>query len=513
MSVPSFTDSNSDCKIHSLLEQHGLEFTSDEKSIRWSAGNPRHPRNWPVSRKIYDSTVIMFLEMFTYNSPLHLLDGTAGSAAANYSQQEFGLSRILAVFSFVSIYLIGQVLGGIILPPYSEAFGRKKLYIVSTGLYSIFCVLVGVIPSLAGPIIGRLSSGFLSAIPTIVVAGSIEDMFNSKDRIWLIFLWAMVANIGMVLGPIMSIYIIVHLSWRWVFYVAAIVTGVVALLLCGMRESRPSLLLTREVAKLREITGDDTLRALNPDHTPDFQTFAKVCLFRPVRLFFTEPIVFMVATMSAIATALIYLFTEALPPVYESMGFTSTTSSLPFLAFVIGLLLGLITRIFDHRKISKAHRAGKALKPEHKLLGISIGAPTLAIGLWWFAWTIPPRVFGIPWIVSAIALVGIGNALNEFDAVLAGYLADSYLGYSASGFAALALVRSTLSATFPLFAQQMFDGLGANLATSVLAVLATVFCIVPPLFTHYGPQIRAKSKFACYSLQVYEENGVDQDGF
>lgn len=110
-------------------------------------------------------------------------------------------------------YLLGQCIGGIIFPSYSETFGRKKLYIVSTGLYSIFCVVVGVIPSLAGVVIGRFFSGFLSAIPTIVVAGSIEDMFNSKDRIWLIFLWAMVANMGLILGPIISTYITDHLGW------------------------------------------------------------------------------------------------------------------------------------------------------------------------------------------------------------------------------------------------------------------------------------------------------------
>lgn len=38
-------------------------------------------------------------------------------------------------------------------------------------------------------------------------------MFNSKDRIWLIFLWAMVANMGLILGPIMSTYITDHLGW------------------------------------------------------------------------------------------------------------------------------------------------------------------------------------------------------------------------------------------------------------------------------------------------------------
>lgn len=193
--------------IHALLDENDLEFTADGESIRWSVSNKRHPRNWPVSRKVYDTGLIIFLDLFTTSV------STAGSSAADHARHEFGIGKTLAIFLFVSLSLLGQMIGGIIFPAWSEAFGRKKLYIVSTGLYSVFCLVVGVVPSLAGVIVGRFFSGFLSAIPAIVVAGSIEDMYNSKDRVWLIFLWAIVANMGLALGPIMSIYITVALSW------------------------------------------------------------------------------------------------------------------------------------------------------------------------------------------------------------------------------------------------------------------------------------------------------------
>ncbi|KAJ5541494.1 hypothetical protein N7494_006570 [Penicillium frequentans] len=493
--------------LRSVLNEYGLEFTPDGQLIRWSASNKNHPRNWTLGRKIYDSHMIIFLDLFT------TCISTAGSTAADHAQHEFGVGHTFSIFIFVSLYMIGQATGGIIFPSYSEAFGRKKLYIISTALYSIFCVIVGVAPSITAVAISRLISGILSAMPTIVVAGSIEDMFNSRDRVWLIFLWAMVANIGLCMGPIMSTYITAHLGWRWVFYIAAIVMAILTAFISCIRESRPSLLLVREVAKVREECGIATLTALNPDHTPDLKTWARLSLFRPIELFFTEPIVCMVATISAVAFALIYMFTEALPPVYLSMGLSETSSSLPFLAIIIGLILGLLTRIQDHRMISKYEKEGLPLEPEHKLLGFCIGAPMFAAGLWWFAWTIPPLVENVHWIVSTASLVLIGYSINEFDAVLAGYLADSYLSFAASGFAALSLVRSLMSGAFPLFATQMFDGLGANVAASVLAALATVFCIVPPLFTRYGKKIRARSKFARYSLQIYEENGVDKNGY
>lgn len=109
--------------------------------------------------------------------------------------------------------MLGQGLGSIVFPPYSEAFGRKNLYVLSTALYSISCAIVAAVPSLSGVVIGRLFSGIVSAIPTTVVIGSIEDMFNARDRVWVLCLWAIVANLGLVTGPILSTFIVADLNW------------------------------------------------------------------------------------------------------------------------------------------------------------------------------------------------------------------------------------------------------------------------------------------------------------
>ncbi|PTU18309.1 hypothetical protein P175DRAFT_0465184 [Aspergillus ochraceoroseus IBT 24754] len=470
----SHLDSDKD-SLEQSLAQYGLKVAADGFHIQWAVGNQRHPRNWHISRKVYNVSLLIFLEFFTY--------------------------------------LLGQALGGIVLPPYSEAFGRKKLYVISTALYSISCLIIATVPSLKGVIFGRLLSGFLSAIPSTIVVGSIEDMFNSRDRVWMIWFWALVANLGLVVGPIFGTFTTADLNWRWLFYIAAIVTGILTLLLLGICESRPALLLDREVAKLRKITNIDSLVSLNPDSAPDLRTFARVALCRPIRLFFTELIVFTVSVMSAVATALVYLFTQALPPIYETLGFTPRQACLPFIAIGVGLSLGLLTRYLDLHIIERRRRCGRVLQPEHKLTGFWIGSGVLAGALWIFAWTIPPDVKNLHWIVSVLALVLIGYALNEIDYVLSGYLADSYLSYAASGLAALSLVRALLSGILPLVSAPMFDRLGANVAVSLIAAMATVFCFVPPLFTRFGETIRARSKFAKYSLNMYHEHSVDENGY
>ena len=108
-----------------------------------------------------------------------------------------------------------------------------------------------------------------------------------------------------------------------------------------------------------------------------------------------------------------------------------------------------------------------------------------------------------------IVLIPIGFAVNEFDCVLAAYMADSYTLYAASAFASLTTIRSTFPATFLLSAHQMYEYLGSNNASSILAGIATVACISPVLLSIYGRQIREMSTFARYSLQIYNENRVD----
>lgn len=244
---------------------------------------------------------------------------------------------------------------------------------------------------------------------------------------------------------------------------------------------------------------------------PDFQTFARVALIRPLRLFFTEPIVFICTVLSAVAFGLLYLLTEALPVVYASFGFTPGQASLSFIPIVIGILSGILTRLWDHRVYKQRRSARQPVLPEDKLIGFAIGAVLLAVGLWWFAWTTPPQAQSVHWIVSMLSLLLVGYATNEFDCVLAGYIADSYTIFAASAFASIAFLRALCCAMFPLFAYRMYTDISPNLATSILAAVATVFCAGPVLFLRYGRKLREKSPFAKYSLQAYRQNNVDQD--
>lgn len=110
-------------------------------------------------------------------------------------------------------YLLGQALGVVLLSPYLDKFGRRTLYIASAFLYSVFCLPVAATSNLAGVFVGRLITGFISAIPAITTRRSIEDLFGAEGRMWAFFSWALVTNLGLVIGPIYASYVSISLDW------------------------------------------------------------------------------------------------------------------------------------------------------------------------------------------------------------------------------------------------------------------------------------------------------------
>ena len=79
---------------------------------------------------------------------------------------------------------------------------------------------------------------------------------------------------------------------------------------------------------------------------------------------------------------------------------------------------------------------------------------------------------------------------------------------AASAFAATLFVRALLSAVFPLFTRQLFEKLGNNTAGSVLAAIATAFCILPIILIRFGATLRAGRS---PSGRTPDDDSIDND--
>ncbi|KAF7853559.1 uncharacterized protein EAF02_011864 [Botrytis sinoallii] len=493
-SLPTGVDSISN--ILQRIDELGLQL-SDDNVIDWLPKNQNHPRNWPLKRKLVNTACIFLLDTFGA-----LLE-SGGLVAATRAATEYGISQNQSLIAFSLMYGIGGALGSIIFPPYSEAFGRKPILIFAALLLPLSCMITGLVPSIAGVYIGRFIMGATISIPSTINVGSLEDIWEPATQGHAIYAWVLSAGLGAALGPIYGTYVTSVLGWRWLYHIGSIVSVcILVVLLIGISETRPSKLLGDHLIAIQSCAGTLKLRTQTADdHVPDFHTFCQSAIIQPAKIFFQEPIILTMATLSAIAFSLLFLFTESLDIVFKPYGFSQTSYSLAFLAYAIGMIFGIPVRLVEFFHLKKRAET-KELEPEDKIIGFATGAPALAAGLWLMAWTTPPLVHGIDWVVPMIGLAGAGFAANEIEYALGNYLADTYTVYASSAFAAYSTLRALLSGIFPLFADRMYNGLGSNVAGSILAGVATLWLISPYIFMKYGKTLREKGKFAKFSLET-----------
>lgn len=110
-----------------------------------------------------------------------------------------------------------------------------------------------------------------------------------------------------------------------------------------------------------------------------------------------------------------------------------------------------------------------------------------------YGWT---TAYRIHWIAPTIAggLFGFGNMLVFMACMM--YITDTYGPlYSASAMASNAILRYTLGGTFPLFAVQMFRGLGPQWACTLLGCLSILGTCIPFALAKFGPSLRKRSGY------------------
>ena len=187
-------------RVSDALEKKGLE-VDDQGVVRFAQDSTAHPRQWSVLHKSYDSAIIVFLEFF-----MTLVSNT-GSSIAPEAAEDFSISRETALFYFTTLYLIGQAIGGLVFPPIAESFGGRTIYLTSTFGFAVFCLVTAYWPQIRIVIVCRFMTGLLSAMPAVVAAGSIENMWNMKSRTFLIHIWIGGAVVGLALGPPVATFI------------------------------------------------------------------------------------------------------------------------------------------------------------------------------------------------------------------------------------------------------------------------------------------------------------------
>lgn len=173
-----------------------------------------------------------------------------------------------------------------------------------------------------------------------------------------------------------------------------------------LSETYAPVLLVRKAHKLRLSTGNYALHAKHEEWDVSFRQMAQKYLHRPFQLLAT-PVCFLMCFYASFVFGLLYGSLSAIPIVFEQhRGWSPVTGSLPFLALLLGSVLGLLLNTLNGEVYAKAvdTNGGKAV-PEARLYPMMIGSFFMVAGLFVFAWT---STLDIIWVVPCIGLFLIG---------------------------------------------------------------------------------------------------------
>jgi hypothetical protein len=259
-----------------------------------------------------------------------------------------------------------------------------------------------------------------------------------------------------------------------------------------IEETYPPTILARKAAKLRKATGNPNLHSLY--EIVDGETTKGrfwLNISRPWTLLFTHPMVFGLGSYMAIIYGCLYILIVSFPKVWgEVYGFESGTVGLMYVSFLIGYILGtLVTQKVANTIYMKLVAKNNGVhKPEFRLPLLLESGVTCATGLFWFGWGAEKKMHYI--------FTNFGAGIFAFGVVAMFFTIQNYLvqmnpRFAASAIAAASIFRSALGFAFPLFATNIFEGIGYGWGLSVFGFVAIATGIPFPLFViFYGERLR-----------------------
>ncbi|KAI0157711.1 major facilitator superfamily domain-containing protein [Xylariaceae sp. FL1272] len=455
-----------------------------------------NPRNWPAWKRWYICCFANLLNVLTC--------WCAGgiSAAAEGIQSDFGVSAEVTTLC-LSMYVLGFAVGPMLLAPLSENFGRRNVYIGSWFSLVVLQLPIALAPNIGTIIVCRFLAGFAGSAPLTNTGGSISDLFRRDESGAIMAVYGLSSTLGPPSALPVTSYIAQNLGWRWVFWVLMAITGGFwILLVLTVPETRHTFVLKEKCRRVRKemekegLSAAKSIKDANADEHDSLASIIRRTLTRPLHFLFTEPITMFAATYNGFLFGLVFLFNEAFPLVFGpgGHGFDGGQVGLSFLGLTLGPVIAFCFYPLQERYYQSrlAANNGKGV-PEARVWMARGGAFLIPISLFWFAWTSYPTIH---WIVPIIASAFFGAGIYIIILSILNYVVDSYQTYSASALAGVILVRNMAGGAFPLFAEQMYKGLGNEWASSLLGFLAILLIPIPFILFYKGEAIRLRSPWA-----------------
>lgn len=380
-----------------------------------------------------------------------------------------------------------------------EDFGIRSTFIPVYFVFICFLIPVGLAQNFATLVICRFFTGGCVSIISNTVAGIAANVFlGERARTIPLSVYIFCFMAGSSIGPVIGAAILQYQSWRWIGYIELIWTSALfPLFVFAMPESRGSVILGYRAKRLRK-EGTNAFTQEELQHRPLLEII-RSSVQRPLYMLCTEAVILIATLWSAFVFGTIYLFTQSVEQVFvELYGWNAIQAGYVQAALVMGELLGwLFCLATDHWYYDSARRNKETPNvpiPEARLYSATLGGIFgVSGGMFIYAWT--SRSW-FPWEAPAAGLLMVGAGSTVVVIGIAQYIIDAYTIYAGSAVGAVVLGENIFIAFLPLAAQSMYTNLGFQWASTTLAFISLLLATTPIVVMIWGPQIRARSRFA-----------------
>jgi DHA2 family multidrug resistance protein len=149
---------------------------------------------------------------------MQALDGTIANVALPYMQG--GLSSTADQVTWVlTSYIVAAAIFTSPVGALAARYGRKRIFLISVGGFTIASVLCGAAQSLEQMVAFRLLQGAFGAALVPLSQATMLDIYPPERRGSAMAVWGMGVMLGPILGPTLGGWLTETYDWRWVFYV------------------------------------------------------------------------------------------------------------------------------------------------------------------------------------------------------------------------------------------------------------------------------------------------------
>lgn len=468
------------------------ELDPEIEFVTFTVGDPENPHNWPMWLKwVYTALFSIFVICAAYGSSCV----ATGLPTIN---EKFGVSTEVSTLA-VSLFVIGFGVGSMFWSPLSEQprLGRRIVYFVSFGLYVIFNIPCALAKNIGTVLVCRFLCGVFASSALANVAASLVDMHNETRGLAIAF-FSFCPYSGPVFGGIVNGFISVNTGrYELMIWVNMAFAGVMWIIISLIPETYAPTILRRRAAKLRKETGNPKIMTEQEATPMPLKEIVNTHLARPIKFIFQEPALVIVCGYVMLIYSLLYAFFFAYPVIFNTLyGYKDDKIGLMFIPILIGAGLAVITTALLELHYKKLC-SRRTPTPEDRLLGAMIGSPFPCVALFILGATSYKHIIWVGPASSGIAF-GYGMVLIYYS--LNNYIIDTYAKVVASALGTKVITRLCGGAAFPLFITQMYNGLGLQWASWLLAFVSLAMILIPFLFYRFGSTLRAKLCKQDYSV-------------